>query len=70
MVPLAALVCWLLYWRILRPGDLADGRFIVAHLTQELQANGVYFLAMVTGYLIHLAVDFLLPALSIRRRLR
>jgi len=70
VVPLAALVCWLLYWRILRPGDLADGRFLVASLTQEMTSNGIYFLAMVIGYLIHLAVDFLLPSLFIQSRTR
>jgi hypothetical protein len=70
VVPVGALILWGVYWQSLRPDDVLTGRILDFAFAGVLLHNGIYLLAMVSGYLVHLAVDFLIsPAVS-RRRVR
>ncbi len=62
LVPLGGVLLWDLYWRTLRPGDVLSGATLAGFVMDVMARRGLFLAAMVGGYLLHLAVDFWIPA--------
>jgi membrane-bound metal-dependent hydrolase YbcI (DUF457 family) len=62
IVPLGGVLLWDLYWRTLRPGDVLSGATLAGFVTDVMKQRGIFFAAMTGGYLLHLVVDFWIPA--------